>query len=140
MYLIRKFFNIGLIIAILIFIAWSLIFSLTYCIIMTDKYVGSERSAEQRRHISANNAMRNGRMMKIVTKLPYGKFMLKEARDCPICLESFNDQAQVVQLKCSKFHIFHFECLESLMQRGPDQQCPLCRKPVEIQDKPILNV
>ena len=39
---------------------------------------------------------RNGQLMNAMKKIPYSQFMLQEARDCPICLESFTNTDDVV--------------------------------------------
>ena len=42
-----------------------------------------------------------------------------------------------MQLKCSKYHIFHEHCIRSLLSGHPSSlpRCPLCRKPMEIRDE-----
>ena len=37
---------------------------------------------------------------------------IKDQRECPICLQELNSKKPIVRLKCSKFHIYHRECLE----------------------------
>lgn len=115
---------------VLFVITMLLLMVFVFCVILTDMFVG-QSTEEQRRRMSVDNAMRNGRMMNVMKRIPYANFMLKEARDCPICLESFNEKSQVVQLKCSKYHIFHYDCMERYLETGKDL-CPLCRKPIEI--------
>lgn len=61
------------------------------CILITEKYAGQD---ESRIHIEV--AMRNGRIMNMMRSIPYSTFMLRTARDCPICLDSFNDDSLVV--------------------------------------------
>lgn len=51
-------------------------------------------------------------MMNLMNHFPYSKFVLSEARDCPICFEYFKDDCEVVQLKCNNLHIFHYTCME----------------------------
>ena len=75
------------------------------------------------------------------------KLSKREGLDCPICFETFQEQAdkgeevEIVQLKCSKFHIFHYECLKSLIESNLDKRdkCPFCNVPIEVQDPPILE-
>ena len=50
--------------------------------------------------------------------------------DCSICLESFENSNEVIQLQCSKFHIFHSECLIQLLNSSVIKKCPLCRQPL----------
>mmetsp|Transcript_5579 Transcript_5579/g.9589 ORF Transcript_5579/g.9589 Transcript_5579/m.9589 type:complete len:81 (+) Transcript_5579:932-1174(+) len=80
-------------------------------------------------------------MLRRLQHFPFGDILFREATECAICLETFNEKIEVVQLKCSKFHIFHFHCIENmLMQENVfNHRCPLCRQLVEVQDPPILN-
>ena len=96
-----------------------------------------------RYRISVRTAMRNGLLMNLMNRFPYSKFMLSEARDCPICFEQFKDDCEVVQLKCNDLHIFHSSCLEKYLNYEDEsvpiaqaKQCPLCRKELEVQDNP----
>jgi len=70
--------------------------------------------------------------MNAMKNIPFSSFMLREARDCPICMESFRPEDQVVQLKCSKYHIFHSNCFQSYLNApGVSKKCPLCRQVVQ---------
>lgn len=82
---------------------------------------------------------RNAGVMNIMHYMPFSRFLLREAQDCPICLESFTEEDQVVQLKCSPLHIFHGECLNQYLSRLPQNRklCPLCRQPAEFNDQPV---
>ena len=73
--------------------------------------------------------------------------MLSEARDCPICFEPFTVQDQVVQLKCNRYHVFHYNCMERYMRYYDEneplaqpKQCPLCREEVQIEEQPAMKV
>ncbi len=80
--------------------------------------------------------------MNVMKSIPYSTVMLRQARDCPICLDSFNDKSQVIQLKCSRFHLFHYDCMEAYMNNGDEFEsklCPLCREPVEIEETPNVD-
>ena len=46
--------------------------------------------------------------------------------NCCVCLEDFNPDEPVIELKCNKAHIFHPHCLENWA--GRNRGCPLCRK------------
>ena len=126
------------IVALVVVSLWFLIFSFVVCVIMTDR-LSSNRTG--RGHNPANQLsndaeyyMRNGRLINLMKKVPYGRFMFKEARDCPICLVAFDESSQVVQLECSRYHIFHYECMEHFLAQCTSTQptCPLCRKEVKI--------
>ena len=52
--------------------------------------------------------------------------------DCSICLEKFENSNEVIQLACSKYHIFHAGCLKQMMTSEADKICPLCRHPIQI--------
>ena len=97
-----------------------------------------------KRRITVETAKRNAMIMKFMSCVPYSRFMLDEGKDCPICLEVFTDEDQVVQLKCNAQHIFHYKCMQQYLcyEDGPlmQKQCPLCRSNVQIQDEPVLEV
>jgi len=77
-------------VAILIFVV---IMAIYLCIKLTLWMTGKKEKIFVEEHV-----MRNGRMMNAMKVMPYGTFMMREAFDCPICLESFNDESNVVQL------------------------------------------
>jgi len=53
-------------------------------------------------------------------------------KECAICIEDFEDDAEVRQLKCD--HIFHKECVDSwLLMNGT---CPTCRERVNRRGPP----
>ncbi|EAR94468.1 anaphase-promoting complex subunit 11 RING-H2 finger protein (macronuclear) [Tetrahymena thermophila SB210] len=49
----------------------------------------------------------------------------RDEGQCPICLEDFKDQGQII-LSCS--HVFHKQCLESFEKHNKVKTCPICRK------------
>jgi len=61
-----------------------------------------------------------------MNKIPFSKFVLQEAKDCPICLTQFTSDSEVVQLKCNKTHIFHFDCLNQYL-RYENQEGPIIK-------------
>ena len=44
---------------------------------------------------------------------------------CPICLEEFEDNEEIIVLSCS--HGFHEQCLRQWLERKADTCCPLCK-------------
>ncbi|KDO31631.1 hypothetical protein SPRG_03551 [Saprolegnia parasitica CBS 223.65] len=46
--------------------------------------------------------------------------------ECSVCLTSFRDDANAVQLPCS--HVFHAPCVEQWLAKSTT--CPVCRQPV----------
>ncbi|KAF2796113.1 hypothetical protein K505DRAFT_203721, partial [Melanomma pulvis-pyrius CBS 109.77] len=46
---------------------------------------------------------------------------------CVICLEEFDDAAQIRGLGC--LHVFHQECLDDWFGRW-NEYCPLCHRPI----------
>lgn len=92
-----------------------------------------------RTRITVQTALLHGQVMRLMNRFPYSKFMLREARDCPICFEQFTDKCEVVQLKCNDLHIFHYKCMERYLNYEDEnlpiaqaKQCPLCRKDIEV--------
>jgi hypothetical protein len=73
-------------------------------------------------------------------KFHASQLMSREGKSCPICLEDFEAQAEagesvdIVQLKCSKLHLFHFQCLETSLKSGQPScdKCPFCRAEIEV--------
>jgi len=56
--------------------------------------------------------------------------------DCPICLEQFAKDSEIIALSCSNKHIFHIKCIEDyLKDRGPDKKCALCREPINFDEE-----
>ena len=89
----------------------------------------------------SSNNVRNRNIVNTMRKFPFGSIAFREATECSICLENFENQdasgqdVEVVQLKCSKYHIFHDQCLKEFMNHAGNshnKKCPLCRKPIEI--------
>jgi hypothetical protein len=46
-----------------------------------------------------------------------------EDNDCTICLEEFNNDEEIIKLKCN--HFFHSKCIDDWIKKN--QSCPLCR-------------
>ena len=44
--------------------------------------------------------------------------------ECPICLETFKEDENLIQLNCN--HIFHLHCIDDWLQR--QENCPVCRR------------
>lgn len=47
---------------------------------------------------------------------------------CPICTVDFEESENPVQLKCSKRHVFHQDCLKSWVEDNNKTTCPICRQ------------
>ena len=43
--------------------------------------------------------------------------------NCTICLEEFNNDEEIIKLKCN--HLFHSKCIDDWIKKN--QSCPLCR-------------
>ena len=59
---------------------------------------------------------RNQAMLRTIRKFPFGNILFIEAQECAICLDHFRAESEIVQLRCSKFHIFHFHCIKNLLE------------------------
>lgn len=44
---------------------------------------------------------------------------------CLICMESFADDSLIVEMRCGKMHIFHFDCLAKHLS-ADKARCPIC--------------
>lgn len=90
-YIFRVIF-LGIACIALVFITFfALIILLVVCYVLTFKFTGKDVN-----NISEGAVVRNGRLMNAMTSIPYSRFLLREAQDCPICLESFQEDSQVV--------------------------------------------
>lgn len=85
------------------------LFSLVAIIMVFSFFIAFNRRNE---NISKETAYKNTQMMGAIGMVPYSSFLLCETRDCPICFESFLPEERVIQLKCNKHHIFHFDCMK----------------------------
>ena len=59
---------------------------------------------------------------------------------CIICLEPFkvNDGKDIVELDCSKKHVFHLNCMEKWVEKN--NTCPMCREVVEPKNiEPLID-
>lgn len=68
---------------------------------------------------------RNKQLVNMMKKFPFTSIMFNKSNsefECAICLEQFKEydnhgnETQVVQLKCSKYHIFHFDCFREYLE------------------------
>ena len=50
---------------------------------------------------------RSAELIKAMKIFKVDGYIFKEVTECPICLDSFGVEDKVVQLQCSKYHIFH---------------------------------
>ena len=46
--------------------------------------------------VNVRRILRQGRLMDAMQRIPYSNFMLRQASECPICMESFEKESQVV--------------------------------------------
>jgi hypothetical protein len=53
-----------------------------------------------------------------------------EVGSCAICMDDFkeNDNKKVAELNCSKFHIFHVDCIKEWIKKN--DTCPNCREKI----------
>jgi hypothetical protein len=54
----------------------------------------------------------NQSLLRIMSYLPYGSIIFIESKDCALCLDKYNEGVEISQLKCNKFHIYHYHCLK----------------------------
>jgi hypothetical protein len=69
-------------------------------------------------------------ILKKLKKITYTKllFDVEDTLECVICLNEFKDGDDVIQLKCSKKHIFHVDCLSEWIKSDHNMHgCPMCR-------------
>ena len=44
--------------------------------------------------------------------IPFGNLAFNVESTCSICFEPYKKDDQVLQLKCHKSHIFHYDCIK----------------------------
>lgn len=73
-------------------------------------------------------------VLRRVKRVPFSSVLIDmgDSRDCTICFEAFEENVEVIQLKCSKKHIYHFDCLQEWIKRGRET-CPICRQEIQPQ-------
>ena len=59
----------------------------------------------------------------------------EEFWDCPLCLEQFKPEDEIIALKCHEKHIYHVNCLESALLLSREQKCALCRAEITLEAK-----
>jgi len=70
-------------------------------------------------HRSMRNHNNRSGIQNIAKHFPFSNLLTREGGDCVFCLEEFKEldangkPYAYIQLKCSKFHIFHQECLKN---------------------------
>lgn len=61
----------------------------------------------------------------------FGRLLLDDRYDCPICTISFEADHQVIALNCNKKHLYHIACLQDYLEYpGNKMECSLCREPI----------
>ena len=101
-----------------------------------------ELNQEFEEYIELMRVRANLELVRAIKIFPYGTLLFNEAKTCSICLEDFKDESMVVQLECSKFHIFHEDCIKGMLLNGnllESNKCPLCRMPFKVREVPLLD-
>ena len=54
--------------------------------------------------------------------------------ECCICYDNFKTEDNVIQLKCSIFHVYHYTCMEKLIHSPAwNDTCALCREQISLE-------
>ena len=53
--------------------------------------------------------------------------------DCVICLKKYEENDDILELKCDHRHYFHKECLEEWVKTNHDT-CPLCTSKIVVDN------
>ena len=85
--------------------------------------------------------LRDKKRLYLVSQLqsiPFGKLAFDVEMSCIICFTAFDNEDDVVQLKCDHRHIFHRDCLKPWIETPsvdrPVACCPLCKKEIEFEE------
>ena len=92
-YSIRFLFLVICLIAVIFILLFLIMLAIYFIDLMTRLYTGKDPETGT---YPESTVMRTGRIMNIMKSIPYSTFMLREARDCPICLATFTDDCEVV--------------------------------------------
>ena len=74
---------------------------------------------------SVNKGLTQDKIKKIPTK-PFRKALFDDNLDCIICMENFEENEIVKQLRCG--HIFHRDCIDKWLEK--QKNCPFCKSEV----------
>ena len=109
-----------------------LVFVFIVCLVCFAVCIGNLNSGQSVLNLRREDTSNLSQALKM---FPYGNLISRpeNLNTCSICLNEFKEGDDVVQLKCSKYHIFHYDCIKPI-QTGParDRKCPMCRKPIEV--------
>ena len=73
---------------------------------------------------------RNISLVRNLKKSPFASLYLEEGKECMICLNSFSEQEEVIQLNCHHNHLFHYTCLLQWLNMNK-KECPICRTNIQ---------
>ena len=87
--------------------------------------------------IATRNLQKNGDRLSValrIRNLPFGSVFFQEGLyfDCPICLQGFWANEEIVCLTCSENHVFHPKCLKQYIDAKNTIQCILCQQKIQI--------
>lgn len=89
MYTVRYLFLVISFLSMIFVLVTIILVSMYFCFHLIDE-------VKTRKQLSHERAMKNIAIMRMMNCLPYSNFILSEAKDCPICLQEFTPQCQVV--------------------------------------------
>ena len=76
----------------------------------------------------------NQKLLRNMSHLPYGSIIFIESKDCALCLNKYQYGAEISQLQCNKFHIYHYHCLKQYMDSRfipeVDKKCIICQSEI----------
>ena len=55
-----------------------------------------------------------------------------ETVECIICMEDYKGEDETIALPCDSRHFFHAECITGWLKTN--NSCPLCKKPITMDD------
>lgn len=61
----------------------------------------------------------------------------RSQHECPICLESFQENEDLVEFTCNKEHIFHEYCIKAWIEKRTN--CPICRKELFNEESDVIK-
>ncbi|CAI2378074.1 unnamed protein product [Moneuplotes crassus] len=73
----------------------------------------------------------NNQMLNRLVRTNFTPENYNEDEACPVCLEEFKEEDEIITLPCNGRHIFHTKCILEWLPRN--NACPLCKEPVSIE-------
>mmetsp|Transcript_42362 Transcript_42362/g.65011 ORF Transcript_42362/g.65011 Transcript_42362/m.65011 type:complete len:112 (+) Transcript_42362:1190-1525(+) len=90
------------------------------------------RSIRRARRPDADWVPTSTALLKNMMKGKFKPELYEDGVECPICMEEYTANDDVVTLPCNEKHFFHEHCIKDWLKTN--NSCPLCKKPITKED------